>query len=104
MDEQRAAPRKRTLLRGRIEFNNRQSSLDCLIRDLSETGARLTISENVALPRRFDLHIPNRDHAVPVELCWRIRDAAGVRFSSEQESSCPQAIPADVAARLQDLE
>ena len=104
MDEHRASPRKRTLLRGRIEYSNRQFSLDCLIRDLSETGARLSVSENVPLPAKFDLHIPGRSEAVPVELCWRIRGGAGVRILSGPTHEHPGAASPNAEARIRELE
>lgn len=41
--EKRQEVRKRTFLKGRIHFNKCASSMDCLIRDFSEMGARLEI-------------------------------------------------------------
>ena len=102
MDGHGASPRKRTLLRGRIEYSNKQFSLDCLIRDLSETGARLSVSENVSLPAKFD--IPDRREPVPVELCWRIRDGAGVRILSGSENQHPVAALTVAEARVRELE
>ena len=40
MKERRSSARQKSFLQGRIYFNNRRSSVDCLIRDYSETGAR----------------------------------------------------------------
>ena len=45
--DQRIAPRLKALLAARISFNNGQSALDCLIRNLSDTGAKLIVSAAV---------------------------------------------------------
>jgi hypothetical protein len=42
--EQRRSSRNRTLLQGRVVFNNRFSLLDCTVRDLSETGAQIAFA------------------------------------------------------------
>ncbi len=44
-DERRTLLRKRSFLQGRLYFNNRRSSLDCLVRDISGQGAKLKVSE-----------------------------------------------------------
>ena len=45
----RQAPRLRALIGARIVFNNGQATVDCLIRDVSEIGAKLIISAPVPL-------------------------------------------------------
>jgi len=61
MIERRAYPRHKTLIKGRIYFNNRLSSMDCIVRDIGENGSRLEFSENVTLPDVFELYLPNKD-------------------------------------------
>ena len=61
MIERRALVRHKTLIKGRIYFNNRLSSLDCIVRDVSERGARLQVPESVAVPDAFELFLPNKD-------------------------------------------
>jgi hypothetical protein len=39
MSERRTSSRQKAFLQGRIFFNNRRTSVDCLIRDISEQGA-----------------------------------------------------------------
>ena len=38
--EKRKSSRARSLLAGRIIFNNRTSVIDCTVRDISDTGAK----------------------------------------------------------------
>lgn len=74
------AERVRTILGARAVFNNGRSAIDCQIRNLSETGARLSLNEGLSLPGAFDLEIPTRNRTHHVQLRWRTKDAAGVQF------------------------
>jgi hypothetical protein len=55
MGERRKATRQKSFLRGCIYFNNRRSAIDCLIRDISASGARLIFSDTVTVPDIVDL-------------------------------------------------
>ena len=50
MEERRRYQRLRTYLGARAVFNRRASTVDCLIRNLSEDGARIDFAEGVAIP------------------------------------------------------
>ena len=80
----RNAERMRALIEARAVFNGGRSTLDCQIRNISATGARLAISGAAILPPdEFLLVVPARNKTYRVELSWRIADAAGVRFLDE---------------------
>jgi hypothetical protein len=100
MSEHRIAERIRTFLRGRIEYNGGQSSLDCLVRDLSDTGAKLVVSESVTLPETFRLYIPKNDRWARVRTRWRRGDSIGVNFEAESAT----APAAEDAPRMRELE
>jgi hypothetical protein len=107
--EKRSAPRLRSFLKGKAIFNNRQSTLDCLVRDISATGARLEVSNAVLLPEVFDLHVPQKDTTYRVRISWRAEGEIGVEFEHAQGLAQAQGhlIPAhkdDLAARVHDLE
>lgn len=76
----RDSARVRTLLRGCIYFNDRSAAADCLIRDLSDTGARLELSENVVIPYLIDLYIPKREETLRASVQWRHGDLVGIAF------------------------
>jgi hypothetical protein len=82
MTERRVAPRQRSFLHGRIIFNNRRSSVDCLIRDISDRGAKLKFSEAVAIPEVIELFIPSKDETYKARVQWRSGDEAGVEFDA----------------------
>ncbi|GJD33600.1 PilZ domain-containing protein [Methylobacterium aerolatum] len=82
--EMRRQPRLRVFLKGRIVFNNGQSSIDCLVRDMSAEGARLMLSETAALPEKFDLYIPQKEKTHRATLRWRREDGVGVTFDQAE--------------------
>ena len=41
-DDRRSSKRRRTVLTGKVLFNNRASVFDCTVRDLSDTGDQIT--------------------------------------------------------------
>jgi hypothetical protein len=99
-------PRQRAFLQGRIFFNNRRNSIDCLIREFSETGARLGFSSAVATPAIVELYIPSRDENYRARIEWRTGEEAGVSF---EEAEAPALAPgaaagADWVARIHKLE
>jgi hypothetical protein len=105
MAERRASPRQKSFLRGCIYFNNRRSSADCLIRDVSETGARLIFSGTVAIPDVVDLYIPQKEQTLRAQVQWRHGDEIGVAFPSSTQT--PEPSPADtgdLGERMQKLE
>ena len=55
MIEKRTAPRNRVLKRGMIACDG--SSIDCTVRNLSATGARVDVESPVGLPASFLLVI-----------------------------------------------
>ena len=71
--------RNKTLKSAKIIFNKKQSVLDCFVKDLSDTGAKLTMGETVAVPKTFTLEL----HDGTQFDCERVRNMGkeiGVRF------------------------
>ena len=104
--EQRRAPRIRSLIGARIVFNNGLATVDCLIRDVSETGAKLIVSSPVPLPDRFELTVPQKGTTRRVRVVWRRATEIGVRFEDEQapeQASAPQS-EAALKRRIRALE
>jgi hypothetical protein len=104
--ERRLSTRQKSFLQGRIYFNNRRSTVDCLIRDYSEAGARLKFSETIAVPEAIELYIPNREEIHRARVEWRNGSEMGVSFGEEMRSPsiAPEASQGDLAARVQTLE
>lgn len=98
--EHRNEVRQRVFLKGRVIFNNGASTMDCLVRDLSSTGARLAISESMSLPEVFELYIPQKDRSFRATLRWRREDGIGVTFADEAPKPAASAESAGMDASL----
>ena len=107
MTNRRTATRQKALLQGRILFNNRRMSVDCMVRDLSSEGARLKIAGAVSVPDAIELYLPARDEYRRVKVQWRHGDELGVAFVLENMVSpalAPNAPATDLATRVGRLE
>jgi PilZ domain len=78
--EHRRTPRHRVLKEGRIVIRD-HSTIDCVVRDLSQTGAKLRLPDSIHLPETFDLLLVRDATIVPVRLAWRKGDLVGVAFA-----------------------
>jgi hypothetical protein len=77
--ERRSAPRKRTLKGGRIAFNAGQSTIECVVLNLSETGAKLRVTSVMGIPDTFDLLLADKSRR-RCRVAWRKLDEMGVAF------------------------
>jgi hypothetical protein len=82
MTERRAVTRHKTFIKGRIYFNNRLSSMDCIVRDVNDGGARLEASESVPLPDAFELYLPAKDESFYARVEWRRGNNLGVSWAT----------------------
>jgi hypothetical protein len=105
MEERRALPRQKSFLKGTIYFNNRRSTLDCMIRDITAHGARLQTATTATIPEAIELYIPNKDQTLRAQVKWRKGDEMGVMFLGvEQAADQPAAPPSGLAQRVERLE
>lgn len=62
-----------------IVFDGGRTRLDCVIRDLSDGGAKLQVATVKGIPQSFDLIVPrHRPHHCRVR--WRALKEIGVQF------------------------
>ncbi|GJD57916.1 PilZ domain-containing protein [Methylobacterium dankookense] len=80
MNERRRQQRRRTYLGGAVTFNHGMQRLTCLVRDLSEDGARFAFSDGVMLPEAIDLAIDLHRETRRARIVWRGNDTVGVAF------------------------
>lgn len=80
--DRRRAERMRTLLTGRIYYHSARPSLDCQVRNLSQSGACLKGEGVTDAPDRFRLEIPSRNRLHGVYVRWRKDDRIGVGFEA----------------------
>ena len=79
MEDRKRNPRQRTYKGGRINFE-RGAGIDCLIRNLSDTGACLEVESAVVGYERFALVIKPEYLTRICQITWRKPHKIGVRF------------------------
>ena len=88
--ESRRNRRQRTLKDGKIIINENQSIINCIVRDVSSTGAKLKLSATTELPPQFKLILVSDNLIVPVVCVWRKGDFVGVHFLAEPSRAPPR--------------
>lgn len=92
MNEQRASHRRRMLKEGRVILSD-STLLDCTIRDMSESGARIQFGGLTNLPQEFRLLLVSSNTVIPVSLAWQRGELAGVYFTGPEEAAPARARP-----------
>jgi diguanylate cyclase (GGDEF)-like protein len=78
--DRRAAARNRVFKRGQILLPDMLSTVECTIRDISTTGARLRVEGLFMAPDRFELMIPGTGEKRLVTRRWQRGNEFGVKF------------------------
>ena len=102
--EHRTATRSRSVLKAQIRYNSGLMSAPCVVRDISETGARLELAGDLALPDQFDLHIDKKNATRPALVRWQRAREFGVVFEDAAEAAAPAARDELLAQRVARLE
>lgn len=104
VSEQRGAVRSRTVLRGMIIYNNRNSTIECLVRNFGETGAKIIIDEAMSFPQNFELAIAQKGLSYMAKVVWRNGNETGVEFVNEVVNQNLVQVGNDMAGHLRELE
>jgi hypothetical protein len=103
MDDRRRSKRLKSFLQGLVYIDKRRGAMNCVIRDLSDMGARMILSETVAIPDIVSLHIPQKDETYRARVKWRHGDEIGLAFEAA-DSESEHADAGDLAKRVSQLE
>jgi PilZ domain len=76
--ERRAVPRKRVLMSGTIVFAD--STINCLVSDMSIAGAALEVTSPSDIPERFILAFKADGVRIPCHIVWQQGMRIGVAF------------------------
>ncbi|HEV1998886.1 MAG TPA: PilZ domain-containing protein [Xanthobacteraceae bacterium] len=80
MEEHRNAPRHRTYKAAHIAFLGHAAAIDCVVRNLSDTGASLEVASPMGIPDAFDLMFEGDDSVRRCRVIWRKETKIGVEF------------------------
>lgn len=83
-DASERALRTRVLKGAHAAFNQEFSAIPCVVRDMSDTGARLQFDEGWFVPPLFTLFVEVDGFKVECERVWHKGSSCGVRFLGDK--------------------
>lgn len=104
MGERRNSRRSKSFLRGFVYVSRKRGALACLVRDLSDKGARIIFSDTVTLPDMVELYIPQREQTLHARVQWRRNDEIGLGFTAVERAPDTTPSAGEVAQRVALLE
>lgn len=91
-DDRRREERIPSLLQALIELPDAGGTRDCQINNISQHGAKLTVSDGGMLPAAFRISIPDRGWMRDAVVKWRSEAHVGVEFVSANTTCLLQRI------------
>ena len=73
--------RHRVLNGGKLILHDGQSLIDCVIRDMSDSGAKVRITIPTLLPKQIELLVVKNNMIYPAEVRWNRNSEAGLHFT-----------------------
>jgi hypothetical protein len=90
MQERRQATREKVIYGGIAAIDGRGTTRDCVVRNISETGANLSFRNILNLPKeQLSLTIAKKGRRFAARVIWSNDNVLGIAFSGEQLSETP---------------
>jgi hypothetical protein len=103
MLDRRLSRRDKVIYGGVAEIDERGGSRDCVVRNISENGARIEFGNAVTVPKKqISLNIATKGRAFLAHIIWWRDVFVGLAFRSEPSSS--ELPGSDLAQRLRNSE
>ena len=83
MLDRRQSPRDKVLYGGVAEINERGSTMDCIVRNISAGGACVEFDETAKLPEEMNLTIARKGRSFLAKVIWWRDNFVGVAFRAE---------------------
>lgn len=83
-DSRRADTRRKTILGGRL-YDDRGNVWDCIVKDLSESGAKVVIETDLGLGEFVDFKVNKFEDIRRAEVRWIEGNLMGIRFLAKME-------------------
>jgi hypothetical protein len=91
-DNKRVAPRQKTLKSAKVVQLTKWLIVDCTVRDISATGAKLQCKDQVSVPNEMRFLMVSDNTIRQAKVVWRRDDLIGIEFTSEPERAPPRKI------------
>jgi len=79
-NERRAVERRRSFKGALLRFNGGYGALECVVKNFSAGGARLSFGEAMAVPPRFELKMGQENGWHPAAVKWRRGNEIGIAY------------------------
>jgi hypothetical protein len=90
MPDRRQSPRDKVIYGGVVEIGEGGATRECVVRNISEKGARIEFSNIIKLPRQpISLTIARKGRSFLAKIIWWRDNFVGVAFSPETSSELP---------------
>ncbi len=86
--DHRISSRHRALKEAKVVLHN-SSTFNCILRNVSESGARLDFSDPANLPEQFELLLIGHNTLRPVQRMWARGASVGVKFTGPERPVPP---------------
>ena len=80
MQDRRERVRDKVFFGGVAEINERGSTMDCVVRNFSETGACVEFDSSARLPEKMQLTISHKGRSFLASMIWRQANKVGLAF------------------------
>jgi hypothetical protein len=98
MLDRRQSLRDKVIFGGVAAINDRGSTMDCVVRNISEGGACVEFDESAKLPEEMRLSIARKGRSFLARMIWRQAGKVGLAFQTMTASGAPA--PTDLDERL----
>jgi hypothetical protein len=82
MIERRTDTRERVIYGGVIATDPKKSKVDCVVRNLSASGASIELSNSEKMPDKISIAIPKAGKSFLAKIVWWRADRAGLQFQT----------------------
>lgn len=99
MLDRRQSVRDRVIFGGVAEINEHGSTMDCVVRNISEGGACVQFDETAKLPNEMRLTVARKGRSFLARMIWRQADRVGLAFRTMTASGVPASTDLDERLR-----
>jgi hypothetical protein len=86
-EDRRRETRRRVFKGATVSFNRGYGAMECVVRNQSEEGARLSFGDIASVPPRFGLRLSGEAAARDATVIWRGGREIGVSFAEADEAA-----------------
>jgi hypothetical protein len=103
-EEPKVAIGQRTFLKGTLYYDNRRASIECVVREISDNGARLTFEHPFTVPDNVELFIPHKQQTLRAHVQRRGPNDISIAFEVDRSLEPRRASDAELQQRVETLE